>query len=313
MHGRFRCVAAVLACVLAWCGGDGSAQTLNPTKRDLVYAVAGHRELRLDLYQPTPQAAARSPFAVPDVGQPLVVWVHGGAWVHGDKKDVPITWLTRQGVAVASVEYRLLGEAMFPAPIYDVQAALRYLRGNAQMLGIDPDRVVLSGASAGGHLASLVALTAHDPVKDGGLGDYTDQPLAVDGVIDAFGPTDMNAIIDSLKRQERFSESREGKAVIAISQAMPGFFDGLSPVKQVTPDAPPFLIMHGENDPIVPVEQSLWLHDALQEAGVESTLEVIPGARHGGGVFTDQRRKALLVRFLRSLWTTPPAEAYSSR
>lgn len=289
--------------------GAAPAQTL----RDQVYCRVGQRELRLDLYLPAQQDAARSRFAKDGVGHPVVVWVHGGAWVRGNKKDVPITWLTQQGVAVASVEYRLLREAMFPAPIYDVQAAVRYIRGQANTLGLDPQRIVLSGASAGGHLASLVALTAEDPAKDGRLGGHTDQPLAVAGVIDAFGPTDMNAMIESLQAQDRFAQSREGQILIRLNKSAPGFFDGLSPLKQVTPTAPPFLILHGEDDPLVPLAQSQRLHQALIDADIASTLEVIPNARHGGSAFTDRRRRGLMVQFLHDYWADSPAYTESSR
>ena len=259
------------------------------TRRDVIYSRVAALELTLDLYLP-PRST--------DEPAPVVLWVHGGGWVTGDKRDVPLRWLTSEGYAVASLRYRLLQEAIFPAAVHDVQAAIRFLRGRASELGLDGDRLALAGASAGGHLASLVGLTPDDPTLDGRLGFFPDEPLGVVGVIDIFGPTDMKQIMERLLEHPEFRQTRRAEALAGLLRAAPGVFDGLSPVLRVQPEAPPFLIIHGSRDPVVPVEHSRRLHEALRKAGVDSTLDVVEGAGHGGRAFDTAERRQLVVDFL---------------
>ena len=123
-----------------------SVVAMEPTLRDVEYGHVGERSLTLDIYQPQ-----RSP----DANVPLVVWIHGGAWRAGSKKDVPVTRWLDAGFAIASVDYRLSPEAPFPAQVHDIKAAIRFLRANAKQYGFDARRFVIAGSSAGGHLAAL--------------------------------------------------------------------------------------------------------------------------------------------------------------
>lgn len=139
----------------------GEAQRRAPDHADVVYGSVGDRELLLDVYLPDDGAIA-----------PLVVWVHGGAW-RGGSKDQPFPRALRDtGYAVASLDFRLSGEAPFPAQVHDIEAALRFLRGEAGRLGYSAEMMALAGVSSGGHLAALVAVTAGDSVLEGAIGDY---------------------------------------------------------------------------------------------------------------------------------------------
>ena len=159
--------------------------------RGVTYAVPfGYRPLQLDLWVPATAGPA-----------PLVVWVHGGAWIFGDRRDLPPTLqpdqifdaLIEAGLAVASIDYRLVREAAFPAQLHDVKAAVRYLRAHAEQLGLDTRRMGIWGESAGGHLASLAGLTAHRPDLEGNLG-VVGPSSAVDVVVDWYAPIDLESM-----------------------------------------------------------------------------------------------------------------------
>ena len=146
-------------------------------QRDLVYARAGAKDLLLDLY--LPEGAPRP--------LPLVVWIHGGGWRNGAKEQTPARRLVERGYAVASINYRLSGEAIFPAQIHDCKAAVRWLRANAAKYGLDAGRVAAWGSSAGGHLVALLGTSGGIMELEGGLGN-ADQSSRVQAVVDFFGP-----------------------------------------------------------------------------------------------------------------------------
>src|SRR5690606_7893729 len=139
---------------------------------DLTYAKAGDAELKLDLYVPD---GVDSP--------PLAVWIHGGAWRFGSKDNPPANFVD-SGFALASVEFRQSTEAAFPAMVHDIKAAIRYLRANAQEYGYSAERIAISGASSGGHLAALVGLTSGGAEPEGDLGEHTDVSSDVQAVLD---------------------------------------------------------------------------------------------------------------------------------
>ena len=208
---------------------------------------------------------------------PLVVWVHGGAWVVGSK-ECGGTWprLVQHGYIVASINYRLSTQAPFPAGLRDCQSAIRFLRRHADRYHIDPDHIGVWGASAGGHLAAMLGM-AQDDVDPKGLADQP--PLAsarVQAVCDWFGPSDLWRLAAKDTQQYAILSLLLGgpvadnwdKAVAA------------SPLLQVRKGDPPFLIMHGDRDSLVPLEQSVLLDAALRKAGVDSTLIVLRGADH---------------------------------
>lgn len=239
-------------------------------------APIGYRPLQLDLW--IPQSSA----------PPLVVWIHGGAWLFGDRRYVPETLRPNQvfdellaaGLAIASIDYRHSLEARFPAQLHDAKAAIRYLRAYSAELGLNTQRIGIWGESAGGHLAALVGLTARRPDLEGALG-VAGQSSAVDVVVDWYGPSDIETVPP--KRQELASDlptelvHPEGVLVDGVDAATRR---DASPVNHVSAQAPPFLLVHGTSDQVVPYSQSERLAAALTAAGVANTLVPVEGADH---------------------------------
>ena len=230
---------------------------------DVAYAeLHGFRPLLLDLYVPPASAVPTTPTDLP----PLVVWIHGGGFHSGDRRVLPETYppnsvfdrLVAAGVAVATVDYRFSGEATFPAQIDDVHAAIDYLRRFAPAYGFDADRIGTWGESAGGALAALAGLTSGQ----------------VSAVVAWYPLTDL-----AHHHAER-SDSVEAELLGAAPAAVPELAAAASAVMRVTGDAPPFLIVHGDADGVLPLDQSERLHTALLTVGASSTLHVVPGADH---------------------------------
>jgi acetyl esterase/lipase len=251
-------------------------------ERDLLYARGGAKALLLDLY--LPQTA--------DHPCPVVVWVHGGAFREGSKEDCPATWLAPRGYAVASINYRLSQHALFPAQIEDCKAAIRWLRANATKYRLDPKHIGVWGASAGGHLVALLGVTAG--MKDfDGTGGNLDQSSRVQAVVDWCGPADFPTIGDHTNAAVGPVAGLIGGP---ISENMEKARQA-SPVTYVGKDAAPFLIMHGDQDNVVPLAQSEALAEALKKAGVEVTLQVVKGTGHGGPGFTSPENRKLIEDF----------------
>lgn len=223
---------------------------------------------QLDIYFPT---------VTPGAPAPLVVFIHGGGWYEGDKANPPGLWLRDKGFAVASVNYRLTDEAPWPAQIKDVKAAIQFLRANAKNYNIDPDHIGVWGMSAGGHLAALVGtsggITALNPINESTQSDR------VQAVVDWFGPADFTLV------------GADGPVTPNVANILDRFFGpaskerkaaevAASPVSYVSSDDPPFLLMHGDRDRLVPLIQSESLYKALQKAGVPAELVVVHGAGH---------------------------------
>jgi acetyl esterase/lipase len=254
--------------------------------RDLPYVTNGHQRQKLDLY-------------LPETGQnwPLILWVHGGAFRLGSKEDkVPLAYLA-EGYAVASINYRLSQHALFPAQIQDCKAAVRWLRANAGQFGFDPHRVGAWGESAGGHLVAMLGTTGDTIEFD--VGENLHLPSRVDAVVDYFGPTDfcqmddhrlpdgmVHDTPDSPESELVGGPIRENKERVAKA----------NPITYVTPNAAPFLIVHGAADPLVPYHQSQLLEKALKQAGVPVLFYTVRGAGHGG--FTDPKVPELTKAFL---------------
>jgi acetyl esterase/lipase len=238
-------------------------------------ALPGARPLELDLYLP----AARP--------TPVVVFVHGGGWRVGSRHSAGPAYpgttafeaVARAGVAVASVDHRLSGEALWPAQLHDVKAAVRWLRARAGELGVDPERVYAWGESAGGHLAALLGLTAGDPGLEGEVG-VTGPSSAVAAVAAWYPPTDLPALPGDLGTDPAAADSREAQLLGAPVAAVPDRAAQASPVAHVSPGAPPFLLLHGRADRLIPCVQSERLRDALQDAGVPVGLTTYDGADH---------------------------------
>lgn len=254
--------------------------------RDVAYVTNGHPRQKLDLY-------------IPDVDGPLplVIWVHGGAFRMGDKAESAPTELLDTGYAVASVNYRLSQHAIFPAQIEDVKAAVRWLRANAAGYGLDPDRFGAWGPSAGGHLVAMLGTTGHLDTFD--VGENLDYSSRVQAVVDYFGPTDflqMDAHRPPKGMAHDAPDSPESELIGGAIQEHPERVARANPISYVAADAPPFLIVHGDKDPLVPYHQSVLLHAALANAGVPVTFYTVEGGGHGQ--FNDPKVAELTMAFL---------------
>jgi acetyl esterase/lipase len=238
-------------------------------ERDLEFARVGEVPLLLDLYR---DETSSEPL-------PLVVWIHGGGWVGGDKANnamgVP---LAGQGYVVASINYRLSKAAPFPAQIEDCRAAIRWLRAHAARYGIDPKRVGVWGSSAGGHLVALLG-TAGDATRWDTVGGDADQSARVQAVCDFYGPANLD--VAKMPGKGRGPESPVGRLLGGPVDERKELARQASPVTHVSADDPPFLIFHGEQDETVPIEQSEMLAEALLKAGVEVRFVRVKNAGHG--------------------------------
>ncbi len=251
--------------------------------RNIEYVKGGHERQRLDLFVPE---QATSPL-------PLIVWVHGGAWLTGSKEGAgPALPFLGKGYAVASVNYRLSQHAKFPAQIQDCKAAIRWLRANAKTYNLDPARFGVWGASAGGHLVALLG-TSGD-VKDLEGDDGTaEQSSRVQAVVNWFGPTDLTKMGGSHDQPD----SPEAKLLGGPVQENKDKAARANPISYVSKDDPPFLIMHGDKDTTVPIGQSELLLEALKNAGVDATFRVVKGAGHGGREFSSKENRRLVEEF----------------
>jgi acetyl esterase/lipase len=247
---------------------------------DLVYARVGGTSLRLDLYTPSEASS----------GLPTLLYLHGGAWAVGDKSDAVAERLmpiVANGFAVARVNYRLIPSVRFPAPVHDVKAAVRWLRANATEYGLDPDRIAIGGVSAGGHLASLTALTAGDAQLEGNVGDHLGVSSAVSAVV-AYCPTSDFLLSGGRNTLEtQILPPPDTAALLGLDRIDddPELARSASPRHRVHAGAPPHLILHGDRDAMVNHEQSRVLHEALSAVGAQSIYVLIAGAGHEGPEF----------------------------
>lgn len=249
--------------------------------RDIDYAGDGQERHRLDLY--LPDHAAGKPL-------PVLLWVHGGGWTNGDKaNNVSPLPLLAKGYAVVSANYRFSQQAIFPAQIHDCKAAVRWVRAHAADYNLDPDHIAAWGASSGGHLVALLGLTAGNEDLEGSVGPNVKSSSAVQCVVDECGPTDFLTCGPWDTRTALLGGD---------AHAVPDQARRASPINYVSKDAPPFIILHGDSDPRVPIQQSQSLHDALQHAGVESTFLILPNTKHGGPAFHDKARMTQIEAFL---------------
>ncbi|MCD6351616.1 MAG: alpha/beta hydrolase [Armatimonadetes bacterium] len=274
-----RWLAAVLVVVVmtlasagsAWAQRRGRHRVLTipddvKVTRGVVYGLGGGRELRLDLYSPrSPQGRC-----------PAVVFLHGGGWRSGSPGQFApqSIMLAEKGYVCACPEYRLSGEARFPAAVEDAKSAVRWLRAEAERLGVDTQRIAIAGGSAGGHLAAMIAVTG--PGLFEGQGGHADQSSAVQLAV-LFNPvTDMIALGQAHGSGRMLLEFL-GKPY----EEAPDLWAKASPVTYVTEDDPPTLVLHGTADQTVPFAQSQAFVTKLQAAGVEAELFAAEGAGHG--------------------------------
>jgi acetyl esterase/lipase len=269
----------------------GSVQAV--IQADLEYAKVGGTSLRLDLY--TPSGAPS--------GLPTLLYLHGGAWALGDKSDAAVERLmpiVANGFAVASANYRLVPSVTHPSPLHDVKAAVRWLRANAGELGLDPDRIASGGASAGGHLASLAALTTNDATLEGDVGDHVGVSSAVRAVVAYFPTSDFLLSSGRNPLETMILPPPPTAALLGLERIDddPELARSVSPRHRVHAGAPPHLILHGDRDTMVNHEQSRVLHEALSAVGASSIHVLIAGAGHEGPEFVTPAIIATVAGFL---------------
>ena len=287
--------------------------------RDLVYATMdGFRPLTLDLYE-TPSKAKAPP-------RPLIVFVHGGGWATGDARhlagfaDFPSTLaaLAAKGYVVASVNYRLSGEAHFPAAVQDVKSAIRWLRGRAADYNIDATRAMAWGAEAGGQLAAMVGtscgVNALEPAADA-KSKTTLASDCVQGVVDWYGPADLASWdTGAAHPSEPGAPTRLGAYLgCEAADCAPGLVRAASPHSYISALTPPFLVQHGSADTNVPPEQAQKLSDALREQHVPADILIYPGVGQdfstNGAPDAAANAKALADMEDFIVRTFPPAQA----
>lgn len=258
---------------------------------DLAYTSNGHERQKLDVYVPRNSSQPT----------PLIIWIHGGAFKMGDKSGkifdpLPFEYLS-QGFALASINYRFSQHAIFPAQIEDCKAAVRWLRANAVRFNFNPNKFCAWGASAGGHLSAMLGVCGH--VGEFEVGEHLDRSSRVQCVVDYFGPTDF-LLMDAQRLPNGMThnnaDSPESELIGGAIQENKVATARANPITYITPDTPPFLVVHGDADPLVPYGQSVILVEALHNANVPVSFYTVKGAGHGQ--FTDPAVPQITREFL---------------
>jgi len=255
--------------------GTANAQGVVDLIADIEYVRSGDDALRLDLYQPRNRA-----------GAPLLIWVHGGRWEVGSKSPMPLTALIERGFAIASLDFRPASKARFPGQVHEIKAAIRFLRAAAPRYNYDPRRIGILGASSGGHLAAAVGTSNGHAELEGSLGDHGEQSSAVQAIVSYFGASNLTTI---LAQSTPFGLGIREPALQTLLGAAPKEAEALarlaSPVFQLDANDPPLLLLHGDQDPQMPINQSHELEGAYQRQGLDVAFIVVHGAAHGGDEF----------------------------
>lgn len=259
-------------------------------QEDVTYGKAGDVELKLDIAVPE----GEGPF-------PAIVFIHGGGWYAGNRQayKAAISEAAKRGYVAATITYRLMkfdeakketttAEPIFPAQIHDAKAAIRWLRANAEKYHVDPERIGVTGASAGGHLSLLVGLTDKDSKLEGESG-HPDQSSRVQAVVNVFGPTEMASCHDASSVAWIFRLFMGG-----TPEETAETYKAASPVTYATKDDPPVLTLQGDKDTLVPVAQATLLDEKMKAAGAKHTLKVFEGQGHGfAGKYNEEAMKAM--------------------
>lgn len=281
-----RLAAALLAAAMLIVASSSHAQQRRPQRlpesiqleADLPYAGTNNPKQKLNLLLPKQRAD----------GQPLpvIVYIHGGAWRAGDRRAGHrrlASYVTSGQYAGVSVGYRLTDEAIWPAQIHDCKAAIRWVRANAKAYNLNPDKIGVIGDSAGGHLVTMLGTSGGIVTLEGKLGDHLETSSKVQCVVDNYGPSDLAAMKDYPSRMDHDrADSPEGKLVGGRVSANPQAATSASPITYVSKDDPPFLIIHGTNDMLVPYNQSVRLAKSLKAVGVACNFTTVAEGGHGG-------------------------------
>lgn len=296
----FLVLAGFLSPVFSFAQGSSHANIENIKLKwlDIAYASTSKAQ-KLDVYLPE----GDGPF-------PVILSIHGGAFKSGDKRDrqlTPVLEGLKRGYAVVSINYRLSSEAIFPAQIYDVKAAVRWIRANAKQYKFNPDKIAAWGGSAGGTLVALAGTSGNvKELEDLTLGNPT-QSSRLQVVVDWFGPTDFLKMDDQLKESKvknpqihSIPDSPESELIGKNLADAPELVKAVNPETYITPDDPPFLIQHGLIDHLVPYQQSVNLAQKLELVlGKDKvTLELFENNDHGGPAFTTVQNICKVFAFL---------------
>ena len=259
---------------------------------------ASRRDLKMDIIAPKNRTAHPA--------CPTIVWICGGAYRVVNRS----VWLpemmrfARAGYVVASIEYRTSNEAIFPAQLIDVKSAVRFLRAHAKEFCVDPDRIYAMGESAGGTMASLLGVTGDR--KEFDLGDHLDQSSAVQGVVDYYGVVDLSGASAETDRMAASANPNNNVPYFAFEEFLGVGYqkaeaEKASAVRYISEQTPPFMILHGTKDAVVPMAQSQRLYDALQKNGIPCEFMVIEEAAHGDDLFYQDEVTDDVIRFLNSI------------
>jgi acetyl esterase/lipase len=270
---------------------------------NIEYVRVGDEPLLLDLYRLESYAAAA----------PLLVWVHGGRWEVGSKESMPLGALVERGFALASLDFRPASRARFPGQVHDIKAAIRFLRAEAARFGYDATRIGILGASSGAHLAALVGTTNGHRELEGATGSHVGQSSEVQAIVAYFGASNLTTILaQSTPYGLRVRAPALEVLLGASPENVPDLAKLASPVFHVDAGDPPLLLLHGDQDPQMPINQSHELQGAYDEHGRTAQFIVVHGAAHGGDAFFDEARMDSVAEFLeRSL--LPRVSATESR
>ena len=271
---------------------------------DVPYAHGRDPRQRLDIYLPR-QPSVSGPL-------PVIAYVHGGAWRMGSRvmaRSQVLPLVDSGRFAVVSIGYRLTGQAPWPAQIHDVKAGIRWIRAHADDHGFDPDRICAMGGSAGGHLAAHLGTSGGVAEVAGRVGHHRRQRDDVQCAIDFFGPADFS-ISESPELRSPGRPSAQEALFGAPAERVPEVARQASPVHYVDSEDPPFLIVHGSADPVVPIEHSVRLERALRAAGVPVIFQVVEGGGHAdfGGAELERRVVLFLERSLYDPATEVPGD-----
>lgn len=285
----------LLACMLATLA-PASVEAADAARslRNLVYATVDGKALGLDLHLP---AGKKEPL--------LLVYLHGGAWSAGDKSQYP-AFLVDKGYAVASLDFRSTNDAPFPANVNDIKAGIRYLRANATKHGYPADRIAVVGASSGGHLAALVGTTNGDARLEGREGAHLEQSSAVQAIVSYFGASNLTTILaQSTPGGLEVRVPALQRLLGAAPDQKPDLARLASPVFHVDAGDPPLLLLHGDQDAQMPINQSHELEGAYRKAGRPVEFFVLHGVGHVGDPFFRDEPAQVVLSFLRRAAAVP--------
>ncbi len=288
---RFVLLAIIVASPRLLAATEEPMPKLNIT-RDIAYGDRNEPAHKLDLYK----------LDGDDQVRPLLVWIHGGGWRAGSRGKVPIRRIVESGFALASISYRFSDKATFPAQIHDCKGAIRFLRANAARYGYDADWIGVAGSSAGGHLALLVGTAGGVKDLEGDVGGNLDQSSTVQAVVDYFGPSDF-VLRGKTQPEKAYSEKAGSFALLggrATGKVDPELEKLASPAQYVNDRSPPLLMLHGEKDTQVLIDQSERMLDLYRAVGRPAELIRVSEGGHGGMVFFMDENYDRVERFFLS-------------